>query len=367
MQPNVDRQWPVALSNALYRCLLVLYPSAFRSIYGAEMAQVFRDRARDVYRTHGTVGILTLWPAALHDVIRAAVGEHLEQERQMSRKTLPFVGGLVVLLGVFLAVAAPQALYRVISAIGVVFHIVAYQPVFNLLLVAYGFVHSFPLALVLVTLLFQMCLLPLLREQLRRARVLQMLQPHLLRLREQYHDQPQALRAAQRELYRQHGITPGALPTWLLLQLPFLYVLYYSFYTVILASIANHGAGDLSLINKDIYPFLPKLDQLPDLSFFWTNLGHPDPLHILPILAAVLTVLAILLPRLTPLRYSLPHRATPRKLRSTLASGLIQVLAAVLTLFFGWAFPAGLALSWGVSLLCAIAGHVVLSGRGPWS
>lgn len=285
----------------------------------------------------------------------------------MSRKTLSLVSGLVVLLGALLAVAAPQVLYEVISAIGVAFHIVAYQPVFNLLLVVYGLVHSFPLALVLVTLLFQICLLPLLREQLRRARVLQTLRPQLEQLREQYHDQPQALRAARRELYRQHGITPGALPAWLLLQLPFLDALYYSFYTIILASIANHGAQGLFLINKDIYPFLPKLAQLPDLSFFWANLGLPDPLHILPILAAVLTVLSILLLRLTPLRSSMPTRATSRGMHSTLASGLIQVLAALLTLFFGWAFPAGLTLAWGVSLLCAIAGNVALSGRGPLS
>lgn len=367
MQPNVDRQWPVALSYALYRRLLVLYPSAFRSAYGAEMAQVFRDRARDVYRAHGAVGVLTLWPAALRDVISAAVGEHLEQERHMSRKLLPLIGSLVVLVGVFFTVVPMQVRYSVWFAIGVFLGMVVYKPVFNLIIVAYGLVHSFPLALVLVTLLFQMCLLPLLRKQLQTARELRMLRPQLRQLREEYHDRPQALRAAQRDLYRQHGITLGALPTWLLLQLPFLYALYYSILTVILASNNKDAALGLSFINRDIYPFLPKRDQLPDLSFFWTNLGHPDPLHILPILAAVLTVLTILLLRLTPFRYSFPNGDTPRRMLSAVASGLIQVLAGVLALCIGLVFPAGLTLVWGVSLLCAIAGRVVLSGRGPWS
>ncbi len=278
MQSNVDQHWPVALSHALYRRLLVLYPKAFRSAYGAEMAQVFRDRVRDVYRTRGAVGILTLWPAALRDVISASVGEHLAQERQLSRKMLPLIGGLIVLAGVFFTVVPLQVRYSVWLAISTFLGIVVYKPVLNLLLMVYGLVRSFPLALVLVTLLFQMCLLPLLRKQLQTARALRMLRPQVLELREQYRDQPQALRAAQRELYRQHGVITSALPKWLLLQILFLWALYYSFWTVTLASFANHGAQGL---NGYIYSFLPKLTSVPDMHFLWLqgaySLGTPDP------------------------------------------------------------------------------------------
>src|SRR5215469_5496024 len=61
------------------------------------------------------------------------------------------------------------------------------KPVFNLLVVVYAYVHSLPLALVIVTLAFQLCLLPMVRLQPRATRALRSLQPQLQQLHEQYH------------------------------------------------------------------------------------------------------------------------------------------------------------------------------------
>jgi putative ABC transport system permease protein len=54
----------------LYRCLLRLYPGEFREEYGAEMACLYRDRARDE-------GALKLWLALLADLLRTAPREQL--------------------------------------------------------------------------------------------------------------------------------------------------------------------------------------------------------------------------------------------------------------------------------------------------
>ena len=76
---------------------------------------------------------------------------------------------------------------------------------------------------------------------------------------------------AQQDLYKEHGYSPvsGCLP--LLIQMPFLYALLFSFRTLLTES-KNH-AVILEAINKPIYPFLPHLTAIPNASFLWVNLG----------------------------------------------------------------------------------------------
>ncbi len=89
----------------------------------------------------------------------------------------------------------------------------------------------------------------------------------------------------------------------MLIQMPFLYALYYSIYTVLripnplpknCAGLVGH-AVQACLINLDIYPFLPHFlaSTVPQTWFIWTDLATPDRLHILPVLAGVLTFLQL--------------------------------------------------------------------------
>lgn len=356
-----NREWPLVLSDALYRRLLVLYPKGFRSTYGAAMAQVFRDQVRDRYRTRGTVGMLALWPTALGDLMCAAAGEHLVQERHMghiehlSGKIVAVLGSLVVLTNVFLALALPRVFAGLVAVVGAVLRAIAFRPVLNLLLVVYGTVQSLPLALVLVTVVFQLCLLLLWRRQFRPAPVLVALRVRAQQLHE------------QQDLTRRDRVHPLAISVWVLLQVLFLYALY-GCLNVLFVPFNAYSVAALLRINSEIYPFLPKLTVLPDTHFLWlqgaSSLLTPDPWHILPVVAVLLTVLVV---------HVLLRRATrrggtaPRRLRTGLANGLGQSGVALLTLGIGLLFPAGLALSWGVSMLIAMARHSVLLGRSPWS
>jgi hypothetical protein len=65
-------------SHRLYALLLAAYPSTFRREYGAQMAQVFRDRCREAARYRSGVGLLRLWKETLSDLLRTATIEHLE-------------------------------------------------------------------------------------------------------------------------------------------------------------------------------------------------------------------------------------------------------------------------------------------------
>lgn len=364
MPPPGNRAWAVLLSDALYRRLLVLYPKAFRSEYGTEMAQVFRDRMRDQYRSRGNVGVLALWPAALRDLLTAAAAEHLVGGKPMARRIVALAGGLALLTFIVLNIALPQAMFPLDLIVGGVLNVASFLPVMNVLLVVYGLVHSLPLALILATLAFQFCLLLLWRQQIRPARVTPPYQPWLRQVAAMSSGEPQMPPSEQRHRNRRQRPHPLGVSVWLLLQYLFLNGVYYSILFLIPGP--EFHALVLLRVNRYIYPFLPRLTVLPDPHFLWLqgaySLLTADPWHVLPVAATVLTVLALYL----ALRRALTMgRDARQRLRSILAISLTLLGVALLTLFIGLAYPAGVALSWGISMLFVAARHTAQVARSP--
>jgi YidC/Oxa1 family membrane protein insertase len=252
------------------------------------------------------------------------------------------------------------------SPIGNLFHYVFFLPVFNVLMLIYHVIPNFAISIVLLTLLIRCALIPLTRAQLRSSKAMQELQPQLKELQAKYRSDPQRLMAEQQALYKANGVNPvqGCLP--LLIQLPFLYALYYSFFAVL--DPHKTPAQQLSTINSNIYRFLPHLTTPPDLHFLWMNLALPDPYHILPVIAAVLTFLQ--------LRMAMPYR--PKSQRGgqrdavTQSTSMMQYIMPAFTLFIGLSFPSGLALYWCVTTLFSAVQQYFISGWGslflgtPW-
>ncbi|MFI5274459.1 MAG: YidC/Oxa1 family membrane protein insertase, partial [Ktedonobacterales bacterium] len=236
-----------------------------------------------------------------------------------------------------------------LQPIGDIFHTVFYEPIYNILMLIYGalahvwFAGAFPLAIIVLTLLMRVCLIPLVRKQLRSQRTMQELQPRIAQLKRQYGDDKQGMLAAQQALFKEHGYSPvaGCLP--LLIQMPFLYALYYALFTVVRPSPGETHAQLLHAINNDIYSFLPHLTVLPSTGFLWTDLATIDATHILPFLAAFLT--------LVQLRMAMPVRkkVPGEKDATSQATQITQYLMPVMTFIFGLNFPAGLPLYWCVS------------------
>jgi hypothetical protein len=75
-------RWFLAASDRLYRLMLVAYPASFRRRYGPEMAQVFRDCARDACRRGD---LLRLWTRTLGDLLATVPAEHLAALRRVER------------------------------------------------------------------------------------------------------------------------------------------------------------------------------------------------------------------------------------------------------------------------------------------
>ena len=282
-------------------------------------------------------------------VTRSAMTRHLAAAREEQR-----VGSLFAPL--------LSTLGTIFAPVHLVFQYVFYQPVFNVLMLVYAGVHSFALSIVILTLLIRSALIPLTRRQLRSSKVMQELAPQLNELKAQHKDDPQGMMAAQQALYKEHGVSlyGGCLP--LLVQLPFLYALYYSFFAVLTSQAHETITHHLSRVNADIYPFLPHLTSLPATQFFWTSLAHPDPLHILPALAGILTFIQLRMS--LPVRSKTQARAASAGPDPSQSMQIMQYIMPIITFTIGLSFPAGLALYWCITTGFSAVQQYFISGWG---
>jgi YidC/Oxa1 family membrane protein insertase len=238
----------------------------------------------------------------------------------------------------------------IFGPIGTIFHYIFYLPVYNILMVTYEGLNkvipggAFALAIIILTLMIRAALIPLTRKQLQSTRKMQLIQPELKALQQRYRGDPQTLMAEQRRLYKENGVSMygGCLP--LLVQMPFIYALYGAFLTVIHAA-ALSAPKNLAAINQDLYSFVPHITSFPQTWFIWTSLVTPDPLHILPVLAALLTFIQLRMAM--PVRKARQPGENPDPTMQ--ATATTQYIMPVVTLFIGWTFPAGLALYWCIS------------------
>lgn len=117
---------------------------------------------------------------------------------------------------------------------------------------AYGWV------LVLFGLLVRVLLWPLNQKAMRSSTAMQVIQPELKALQDQYKSDPQRMQQEMMKLYREHGVNPlgGCLP--MLIPMPVLFALFFVFANTI---------------------------EFRGVSFLWLpDLSRPDPFYIIPLL-----------------------------------------------------------------------------------
>jgi YidC/Oxa1 family membrane protein insertase len=195
------------------------------------------------------------------------------------------------------------------------------HPLINLLVTADYFVHDFGLAVVIVTVAIRLALFPVFRAQVRSSRAMQELAPALNDIKKKYGKDRQQLMQEQQKLYAERGINPlgGCLP--MLVFFPVLFAMYAAFQQV-----GGLGTAPLTIqqLNDHVlWPFIKPLfaglspDSHIDLAAHWlpwiSNLAQPDHfflvafggpgyIGILPILSALLQLVASIqaLPRNPP-------------------------------------------------------------------
>jgi YidC/Oxa1 family membrane protein insertase len=173
-----------------------------------------------------------------------------------------------------------------------------------LLRTIYGFIGNWGLAIILLTLLVRVLLLPFVIPQFRNMAKQRALKPEIDKINELFKDDREKKGAAMMELWRKHKVNPlgGCLPV--LLQMPIFFALYQTLST----SIELYHA-----------PFV----------WWWSDLSSPDPFYVLPIILGALMFIQ--------------QKLTPIQMEATQAKVMLYAMPLMMT-FFMLLLPAGLCL-----------------------
>jgi len=173
-----------------------------------------------------------------------------------------------------------------------------------LLRTIYGFIGNWGVAIILLTLLVRVLLLPAVIPQFRNMAKQRALKPEIDKINELYKDDREKKGAAMMELWRKHKVNPlgGCLPV--LLQMPIFFALYQTLST----SIELYHA-----------PFI----------WWWSDLSSPDPMYVLPLMLGALMFIQ--------------QKLTPVQMDATQAKVMLYAMPLMMT-FFMLLLPTGLCL-----------------------
>ena len=178
---------------------------------------------------------------------------------------------------------------------------------------------SYGLAIILLTVIIKIILYPLTRKQIESMKAMQEIAPKMKKLQEKYKDNQQMLQQKMMQLYQESGVNPfaGCLP--MLIQMPILMALYYTFFSF------DYGGGTPS--------------------FLWIpNLSATDPVYLLPLIAALTTFLM-------------------QKISTVEMNQQTKIMMIVFPLFMGFIslnLPAGLVLYWATQNVVQILQQLLI-------
>ncbi|MGB3160044.1 membrane protein insertase YidC [Carnobacterium sp.] len=171
---------------------------------------------------------------------------------------------------------------------------------------------SYGLGIIVFTLLIRIILLPLMHGQTKSTRKMSEIQPQLKALQAKYASKDAETQGKLKEetskLYSEAGVNPvaGCLP--LVIQMPVL---------------------------MGLYQAISRTEALSTGNFLWMNLGKPDPMFVLPVVAAILT-------------YATTKLSTMSQAESNPATSSMMYMMPALILFMGITLPSALSLYWVV-------------------
>jgi len=185
---------------------------------------------------------------------------------------------------------------------------------------------NFGLAIIIVTILIRLLILPLMIKQTKSSKAMQALQPEMQKLREKYSSKDQKtqqkLQQETMALMQKHGVNPlaGCFP--ILIQMPILIGFYHA---------------------------IMRTREIAEHSFLWFDLGERDPYFILPILAGVVTFIQ------QKLMMAGTAQQNPQM-------AMMLWLMPIMIVVFAVSFPAALSLYWVVGNLFMIAQTFFIKG-----
>jgi len=209
--------------------------------------------------------------------------------------------------------------------------------IFSLLLLIEGFVGDWGLAIITLTVLVRLALMPLTVKQTKSMYELQRIQPKIKELQAKYADDKEKLQEETLKFYQDNKVNPfgGCLP--MLLQMPLLFALYQVLGgTAKAPGIMMEYLSDKGEVGS-FYFLIPDIAKTPSMVFQSDG-----------ILAALPYIVLV---ALFGLSVWLPQALMPGERQQK----MIGAYMGVMMLFFGWSAPAGVLLYWDISSVWGVA------------
>lgn len=259
-----------------------------------------------------------------------------------------------------------------------IFDTLIVNPLLNILLVNYKFFSSLGVpyalgfAIIGLTVVIRILLYPLMSAQLRAAKKMQEVAPHLTKLKERYKNDAKGLQQETMKLYKEYGVNPAAGCLPILVQLPIIFGLY-----SVLNKIIHLGANTVSEVNRLAYFDPLKLQNTWDIYFFGIPLAqNPSQLLsqygalilLVPLLTGVFQFIQskMMLPSALLKKEEEIAKKTPTKqddFATTFQKQSLYIFPVMIG-FLSYTFPIGLSLYWNTFTVFGIIQQYKISGLG---
>lgn len=253
-----------------------------------------------------------------------------------------------------------------------IFDTLILNPILNILLLNYkifssiGIPFALGFAIIGLTIVIRFLLYPLMSAQLKAAKKMQDVNPHLSKLREKHKGDPKLLQQETMKLYKEFGINPAAGCLPILVQLPVIWGLY-----SVLDKVIKLGANTVSEVNRLAYSDFLKIDRSWDVYFFGLPLAQ-NPSQLMNTLGPII----LLVPLGTGLfqfvqskmmMSAIPVKKDDPKKKDDFASAFQSqslYIFPVMIGFLSYTFPIGLSLYWNTFTIFGIIQQYKISGLG---
>src|SRR5260221_237982 len=238
-------------------------------------------------------------------------------------------------------------------------------------------------SIILLTIAIRLILYPFTGAQLKTARKMQKLTPHLNSLKAKHKDDAKTLQAETMKLYKEHGVNPAAGCLPLLVQLPIIWGLYY-----VLQQIVNANSKlVVTFVNHAVYISAFQIHHAWDSHFFGLPLGQ-TPSHLLSSLGIVVFLVPLLIAAFQFIQSKMMPPALEKKLaevekdaKKEKNKALVKevkkeddfmtafqtqslFLFPLMIGFFSWSLPVGLSFYWNTFTIFGIIQQYSISGLG---
>jgi YidC/Oxa1 family membrane protein insertase len=245
--------------------------------------------------------------------------------------------------------------------------VVLYQPLINGLFFLYSVTGSLGWAIIALTVLIRLAMIPLTLPSMKSAQKMKDLAPELAKLKKKWAHDKEKLAKAQMDFYKEKGVNPasGCLPQ--IVQIIVLLAMFQAFRN----GLNLEGAEAVAKINESLYSSLRLAENFSfDLKFWYLNLAKPDLLKVGSIPLPGLFLIGSAVFQFVSAKLMMPKAEKDIKIAQKTEEKSDDMMAAMQkqslfimplsTLFIGYSFPSGLVLYWFVFSVFSTIQQVML-------